>query len=206
MNYNPDLRKISVKEYRKILQNQNLLPSRRLLLDDIAGRFARLEALGIGTVAELLGALSSPAKIAVLAERSGVPADYLMVLKREAGTLNQKPVKLADFPDTDAALIAALNAKGVKNSKDYWESPDAGGELYALCDLVRINGVGPYAAKMFCEAGYRSVPEIAGADAETMLRHVTAVNEVKRYYQGKLGKKDMQFCIDFANLLTRLSQ
>lgn len=76
-------------------------------------------------------------------------------------------------------------------------------ELFCLCDLVRINGVGPVAARAFYEAGYRSVFKVAIADAAVMLEKVSAVNEARHYYKGKLGQKDMQFCIDFAFLLNK---
>jgi predicted flap endonuclease-1-like 5' DNA nuclease len=64
-----------------------------------------------------------------------------------------------------------------------------------------MNGVGPNAAKMLYEAGYHSPADVAAADAGTMLARVAAVNADGRYYAGKLGEKDMQFCIDSARLL-----
>ena len=39
-------------------------------------------------------------------------------------------------------------------------------ELYMLCDLVRINGVGAAAAKSFLDAGYKSVSDVANTTAE----------------------------------------
>lgn len=40
MKYNLDLEKLSVKIYRSILKNQNLLPSRKILLQNIDENFA----------------------------------------------------------------------------------------------------------------------------------------------------------------------
>ena len=76
-------------------------------------------------------------------------------------------------------------------------------ELFCLCDLVRINGVGPIAARAFYEAGYQSASDVATADATDMLKKVSAVNEAHHYYKAKLSIKDMQFCIDFALLLNK---
>ncbi len=42
--------------------------------------------------------------------------EYLTILKRETGSLEQRPVTLASFPGVDASLISSLNSKG----KDYW--------------------------------------------------------------------------------------
>lgn len=80
---------------------------------------------------------------------------------------------------------------------------DFSDELFCLCDLVRINGVGPIAARAFHEAGYRSASDVAAADAAVMLEKVSAVNEAQHDYKAKLGLKDMLFCIDFALLLNQ---
>jgi len=126
-------------------------------------------------------------------------------LKREMGSLDQKPVAIESFPDIESSRLEELKEVGIKNSKDYWEhSQDANDELFCLCDLVRINGVGPLAAKVFYKAGYRSVSEVARAHAAEMLEKVSEVNSAQNYYKAKLGQKDMQFCIDFAELLIRM--
>jgi hypothetical protein len=102
MRYNPDLNRITLDAYRGHLKRQTLLPSRRLLLDDVDEQFARIQSQGIATVAALLKALSSPAKIEHFAAQSGVSARYLTILKREIGTLKPKVVPLREFPGVDA--------------------------------------------------------------------------------------------------------
>lgn len=204
MNYTPDLERLSMDEYKSLLKQQNLLPSRRLLLHDIDENFAFFKRRGIYNVAQLKTGLSSPAKIADIVVESGIPEDYLVILKREIGSMVQKPVPLSSFPDIDPSQVEKLENAGLKTSKEYWESKqDLSDELFCLCDLVRINGVGPIAARVFYEAGYRSVTDVAGADAAVLLAKITEVNEVKCYYKAKLGLKDMQFCINFASLLNK---
>ena len=202
MGYSLDLSALSIQAYKGLLNHQNLLPGRRLLWQNIDHNFHVMEQQGITNLAELKRRLSTPQKISSFATTTGISEKYLILLKREIGSLEQKPVAIASFPDMDEALVSQLNGKGIKNSKEYFESgfPDAN-ELPGLCDLVRINGVGAVAAKAFYEAGYRSVCEVACADAETMLGNVSKVNDTKHYYKAKLGVKDMQFCIDFALLL-----
>lgn len=204
MRYDIDLTKVSLEQYRQLLQKQNLLPSRRLLLQDLDARFTALETQGIANAAQLMKALAAPAKFDQLAAKAGIPQEYLTVLKRELGTLLPKNVSLTDFPGIDPAAIESLRERGIKTSKAYFEqSDDTNGELYALCNLVRINGIGPNAAKMFYEAGYRSPAEIAAADAETILIKISAQNADHRYYQGTLGFKDMRFCVESAQMLLR---
>ena len=204
MGYSLDLSAITLQDYLRLLKAQTLLPGRRMLHEQIDERFLRLAQSGLLTAAQLSSSLSSPQKFAALSEKTGVPEEYLTLLRRELGSLLQKPVPLSDFPGCDGARISALAASGIRNSKEYWEAnQDPAGELYALCDLVRINGVGAVAARAFYEAGFRSVSAVAEADAPDMLSRVSAVNAEKGYYKAKLGEKDMQFCIDYARLLIR---
>lgn len=204
MQYSLDLKQIAVTDYEKLLKSQNLLPGRRILLEEIDSRFEAIRQMGIDTADRLKKDLSTPLKLAVFAQKSGIPEEYLVILKRELGSLEQKPVPLSSFPDMDAALLKKLEERGVLNSKDYLENAEGtSAELDALCDLVRINGVGAVAARAFYEAGYHTAADVAYAQAETMLARVNAVNEQKKYYNAKLGVKDMQFCIDFAVLLEK---
>ncbi len=204
MRYSFDLKQITVTDYELLLKNQNLLPGRRILLEEIDSRFEGIRRMGIDTADRLKKELSTPQKLAAFAEKSGIPEEYLVILKRELGSLEQKPVPLANFPALDGALLKTFEEKGVRSSKDYLErAAGTSAELDALCDLVRINGVGAVAARAFYEAGYRSAADVARAEAGEMLKRVNAVNEQNKYYSAKLGVKDMQFCIDFAVLLEK---
>ncbi len=201
MPYSLDLNCITLQEYRELLKKQNLLPSRRILFQDVDANFSKIAGQGIGNMAQLKKALSTPEKLAAFAASSGISEEYLNILRRETGSLEQKPVPLSHFPGMDAARVSTLNKEGIKTSKDCWEKQTVQDELYSLCDLVRINGVGPMAAKAFFEAGYTSVADVAQANAEDMLRRISVVNQAKQYYKAVLGAKDMQFCIDYAKLL-----
>ena len=140
-----------------------------------------------------------------------------MILKRELSSLEQKPVPLSAFPGIGADSIGRLEAAGIRTSKDFFEQVETdcissvckaaglqeniAGELSALSNLVRINGVGPAAARTLYESGYTGIADVAGAEADVLLDSMQAVNAEKLYYQAKLGLKDMQFVIDGAKLL-----
>lgn len=202
MRYHVDMDSLSLSSYRTLLAKQNLLPGRRLLRENIDRYFALLENSGIRTAAQLYRALRTPVKRKALAEDTGIPEEYLTLLNRELGSLAQKPVPLASFPNILPAQLEELRTAGLQTSLDVFAhdqaTPD---DLWRLCDLVRINGVGPAAAMAFLAAGYRSVADVAAADAAEMLTKVNAANELHSFYRAKLGLKDMQFCIDFAALL-----
>lgn len=202
MAYNLDLSKLSIDEYKQLLKHQNLLPARKILLDNIDINFELMAKQNIKNIEQLKKQLATPQKILSFAALTGIAQDYLIILRREIGSLDTKSVAIDSFPDMDGALISELKNKGIKNSKHYYESKNfISNELFRLCDLVRINGVGAVAAKAFYEAGYRSVLDVACADAADMLKKVTEVNNEKNYYKARLGVKDMQFCIDYALLL-----
>lgn len=205
VKYNIDLECISTEEYKEILKKQNLLASRRILQQNLDENFVLFERYGMLNLFQLKKSLSTPLKIKSFANQSGITENYLIILKREISSLEQKPVPLSSFPNIDAALIKNLNDVGLRNSKDYWlQHNSENDELFSLCDLVRINGIGPIAARVFYEAGYRSVLDVANANAGILLEKVSEVNDEKQYYKMKLGIQDMQFCIDFAQLLRDL--
>lgn len=206
MDYCLNLSRISLTDYRDLLKQQNLLPGRRMLLDDIDRNFDLLAKQAIDTLAVLRQRLSTPQKLAALAQATGISEEYLTILKREMGSMEQKPILLSAFPGIEPHVVAQWNAEGYTNSRDYFERGDQAGELFSLCDLARINGVGAVAARAFFEAGFASVQDVANAEAKDMLRRVSAVNAEKQYYKANLGEKDMQFCIDFAKLLIRYGE
>lgn len=203
MSYNLDPAAISIQAYRELLKRQNLSPGRRALLENIDQHFEAIQRQGVADVAQLKKQLSTPQKLTAFAAAAGISEEYLTLLKREVGSLEQKPVPLADFPGVDGAVVSGLSSRGIRTSKEHFESASEKDELFCLCDLVRINGVGAVAARAFYEAGYRSAAEVAGADAAAMLERVSTINAGKGYYKVKLGVKDMQFCIDSASLLAK---
>lgn len=223
MRYTLDLRQIPLEKYLTILKRQNLLPGRRILLNDIDLNFQSFKDAGVSSTYELKGILSTPSKLATFSSLTGVAENYLVILKRELGSLAQKPVLLDTFPGLSGESISKLQIINIKTTKDFFDlyhsssTADAvenisgiGGhdinELYCLCNLVRINGIGPTAARTMFESGYKRIADIAGADAEEMLSRITAVNSTMQYYQAKLGVKDMRFIIDAARLVLDIEE
>ena len=107
MGYTLPLEQIPLDDYRQLLRQQNLLPGRRILLEQLDARFSLFADLGFATVAQLKAGLATPQKLAALAAKTGIPEEYLVILRRELGSLTQNPVSLAEFPGCDPALIAS---------------------------------------------------------------------------------------------------
>jgi len=221
MEYEVDLGRVSLPTYRRVLTREELLPGRRMLLEDIDARFHRMAEAGAGTLLQLKQRLSTPDKLARFSGEAGVPADYLVVLKRQMGSLTPKAALLGGFPGLPPEAAGRLAAAGVTSTRDFLRlcrdrgedgaaeaagvDPGAARELCGLCELAQINGVGPAFARALCDAGYRSVRDIALASAAEMLRRITAANEAGGYYRAALGEKDAQFVIDGAALLIEMA-
>ena len=108
--------------------------------------------------------MSTAVKLSILSERTDIPQSYLIVLRREINSFNQKPVNLSEFPEVNEEIVKKLSEYNIKTSKDlydlYMTELKSGiiaeltsfnnqkiSELYLLCNLVRINGVGTVATR-----------------------------------------------------------
>ena len=106
--YSLDIKRISIAEYKSMLKNQALLPSRTILKENIDDYFDKINDAGIKNVLELKKSLAKPEKINAFSERTGLPINYLTILKREIGSLAQKPVKLRAILGVDIKLLDQL--------------------------------------------------------------------------------------------------
>ncbi len=213
MNYSIQLSILSVSDFKSIILGKELLPARRFIVDNIDDVFLKIQSLGIDDLQKLKSTLNNSKKLCSLAEHSGISMEYLTVLKRELHALEQSPVLLSDFGIMDGSVIDILTAQGIRTSRDYYERAGniklddyTQSTLSSLCDLVRVNGIGTAAAKAFFAAGYQSVKDIADGEAEDMLERISQENSKRQFYSGRLGIKDMQYCIDNAKLLLRFSR
>jgi len=216
MGYEMNLLKIPLDDYREHLRAQRLMPSRKILHEEMDAHFDALKKQGIDNVGTLRRLIGTEMKIKEMARKTRIPADYLNILRREIGSLVPKKIKLADFPGVDKATIEKMLEAGIRNSKDFFdkvtlESAEALGicaaeyeDIHALCDVVRISGMGAVAARIFVDAGQKTVEAIAEANAQTLWEATCAVNDEKAYYGGVLSVKDMQFCIDYASMILQL--
>lgn len=216
MDYSVKLNRLSVNAYKDHLKSIDLLPSRRVLLESIDRHFASIIQNGIEDIGTLMLTVSTSKKLSALSKKTSISEDYLKILKREIGGLIPKSVSLTEFDMLTPVTIENLKNMGIRSSKDYFEvypniseatlNHEECNRLFALCGLVRINGIGALAAKLFVEAGYVSAADIASADPLDMADKVNAINKRKQYYDGqRLGVKDMTFCIVHAKMLIQYS-
>jgi len=220
MGYGINLKAISLPDYRDMLKAKELLPGRRLLLMGIDEAFDKLQAAGFGDAEALLKGIGTPKKLEAISRQTGISPEYLILLKRELGGLQVKSVSLGDFPYLPPEVAAQLREKGLKDSQDVYEATQGfaepemlcepagiseiqAREVCALCDLVRINGVGKVFTHILVDAGYRSARDIADEDAAHLRDNANWISANPKYNLEPLGEKDAQYCIDYAMLLLK---
>lgn len=215
MGYYIDLERFSITECRKKLKSADLVPSRKVLQENIDEYFAAIAKYEIANVAELLTALKSKDKIKAFSKKSGVDENYLTVLVREIKSCQPKPNKLKDFLGVDEKTICRLEELGIrttvhlydrvltiKDRKLLAESVDADEaeitRLAKLADLSRIRWVNHTFAYMLFEAGFDTVKKVAAADYEILYQKIKVLNEEKKIYKAHIGLHDMKLCVEAA--------
>jgi len=212
------LPKISLSEFRLKLQSRRLLPGWRQLLEQIEERFAALERAGFHDVPALMDGLNTKPRLAKIARSTGIPEDYLTLLRREANSVLPKPVPLSIFPDVDASIAEKLRHAEITTTKHMLTrgySPEGRQELAAatgltlaeieqlvqLADVSRVPGIGPVGARLLNKSGVHSVADFASCDAVALNRQMNAVNNVHHYTKIMASDKDLDWCIQIAKTI-----
>lgn len=216
--YSIDPSLISLEEFRELTANRRMLPSRVVLHEHMDERFGLLECSGIVNLGDLSRTLGSKSKIQSFAIQTALSEDYLVLLKREAGSYIAKPIPLSSFPGIPFEYIELLKSKGIKSTKDLFEQvqteeqqaelavntgiPDYRlKELFSLSDLSRITGVGGIFARVLFEAGIRCTELFANTDTTSLLKACQLVIEKHGYAVGNLGEEDMNYGIHYARVV-----
>ena len=215
MAYYINLNDITLDEYQATLKAADLLPSRRILQQNTETVFSLLKAQGLKTLADLQAALKTKPKLMGLAEQTGIDADYLTILIREINSLQPRPNKLADFPETPAGVVEKLADIGIKHTLHLYDriltpagrvalaaeigvDAEAILRLAKLTDLSRIRWVNHTFAYVLLEAGYDTSAKVAQADPAQLYQDVKALNAEREIYKGQIGLHDMVLCVNAA--------
>ena len=222
--YTLDPGKISLDRFFELTGSRRMLPSRIVLHDHMMERFQILKEAGIRNLRDLISTLGSKPRIEVFASDSGLPEAYLVLLKREASSYLARPFPLSDFPGIPHEYVESLRSKGIRNTREYFESaqsskeqkqlsgrtgiPDSRlREILALTDLSRITGIGGLFARIVYEAGIRSTRQFAETDAHSQTLKYMKIIDKYGYAAGHFVEEDIQYCITYAKVIceTRLN-
>lgn len=213
-HYHIDSRKYTLQQLKMNLLSRELIPSRKVLKEDIERRFKILEKMGILNLQDLINALKNKKKMEIFSSSSGISVDYLTLLRREANSYFPNPVPLNKFPGVSPQDLARLKEKGIKNSRHLFEQVGSDkdrkelakksgvslehlAELAGLSDLVRAYGVGPVFARILYDTGIHSIRRLIGYSPEEIIH----LYEEKFNQKADFSLRDMQFCLEIARAL-----
>lgn len=198
MGYYIDLKNISIDTYKEILKTADLIPSWKILEEDIDKNFEVIKKHGIKNLDELLAAFKDKRKILEFSKQSGLTENYLIVLKRVVNGYRQKPNRIKDFTCIPEIVVHKLEEFGIKNTLKLYEeilttkkrnelSEKTGignneiMTLTKLTDLSRIRWVNHTFAYVLLEAGYDTAQKVANADYQELYETIKQLNEEQKY-------------------------
>lgn len=207
MGYYMEDESTSLDQLRKRLENTDLIPSHRALLDGVEAQMTSLGKAGVTSLADLRVRLKSAKGLASLSRESGVSSGYLTLLRRVVKGFFPKPQPLSGFDWLEPRTVHHLERVGVKNTRQLYEAATYGlapsatkmglcaqdlSEGIALADLSRIQWVSPTFARVLLAAGFTSPSEVAKADPDALCSAVAQTNETAHFYKGKVGLRDIR--------------
>ncbi len=216
--YGIDLMSFPVSKLQRYIKERELLPSHRILKENTDKWFAVLSDKGIKNLAELTNALKTKKRAENFSQQSGIPAEYITILRRYVNSFASKPEKLESFSWIDKDFIEKLLAGNIKTTADYFSTyanekdrkslaadlnlrPETTEELFSLCDLVRIPYVSPLFARIFYTAGIKKTKEMIQTDPEKLQSLVNNAIKKHKFAKVTISLKDIRYCQDFAKEL-----
>jgi hypothetical protein len=215
MMYSTDLTSISLDTFEETILTIDLLPSRKVLAEGIAGLVPELKMMGVDTLEDLRVLLRDRGRYPELAASLRVNEKYLTVLNREVNSYVSKPVSLSQLDIFTEPELNRLHMAGIRSTKALYErcalssdrrtiavEHDLDGERLAraleLSDLVRINGVGPAFAHFLSGLGVRSPRDFKSTDPlEILERYRHSVGEGATSGP-ELRLEDLEYCRRFS--------
>ena len=211
--YHLDLSAFSLEKLKYLFKNTRLLPSQQILQENIDERFACLEQNGVDNLQQLQKALKTKSDVQSFAKVTGLPIDYLTILRREVNSYQPKPINLKDFPCVNPEVVDKLEQIGIKNTKQLFvnvltrkERSEFANqnqieyedilELNKLTDVARMKWVGPKFARLLVESEYDTVEKVANSNYEELYQALVRINEESGIYKGKFGIEDLKSWVD----------
>jgi hypothetical protein len=220
--YTMDPSLISMNYFHHLIESKKMVPSRISLQENSGENFRLLEKHGIENLAQLIKALGNKSKINALAQKTGIPQNTLTLMKREAGSYLAKPFPISDLPGIPYEYSEVLKTKGIRNTRDYFESVQTASqrenisgltgipesrltEIASLCDLTRITGVGALYARIIYDSGISSATEFAKTEPAVHCMKYKEQLEKYGYPIAPISEEDIQYCIDYANVIVEMT-
>ena len=218
MGYYIDLKSISIDKYKDILRSTELIPSWKILEENIDDNLDVIKSHNFKNLDELLTALKSKDNVKILSKKCGLPEKYLQTLKRVINGYRQKPNNIKDFSCIAKDTVEKLERIGIKNTLKLYEMILTADKretlsknteidekeilkLTKLTDISRIRWVNHTFAYVLLESGYDTVETLAKADFKILYTTIKKLNEEKEIYNAHIGERDIKMVIESAKML-----
>jgi len=222
-SYAPDLSEYSLQQFKDRLKSIRLFSTHRLLLEDIDRRFEILEQHGIENLAHLHKILKTKTSLHTFAAQTGLPPDYLIVLRREVNGLLPKQIALKDFPGVNPEAVLRLDQLGIKTTaqlfphvltpqdrKSFADLNQLALDdlllLTKLTDLARLKWTGPVFARLLAASEFDTVEKILDANVEDLYRSLLRTNTATPIYKGSFNLADFAAWLDTVRDVPRVIQ
>ncbi len=216
--YSVDLTTFSLEEFEEMLLAAQLLPSQRIILEDLSLNMQKLKNKGLKNLQNVHDLLSKKDDYPSISRETGISEAYLVILNRMVNSYIVKPLPLDKLMIFAKEELCRLAEEGIKNTKHYYGSllsapqrENVSGKVniplvrleYALhiIDLLRINGVGIEYAKTLYEMRIQSVQDYNRTPSEKILASFNELNRNKVYSKATLGISDIDYCRRFCKKL-----
>ncbi len=213
MGYYIDLKKISIDQYKKKLRSADLIPSWRMLKENIDKNFDIIKSCRIRNLYELLEKVKNKDRIQEFEKKTSLSENYLSLLRRVLYGYQPKPNKIRDFCCISRDTVKKLEVLGFKNTLHLYAeiltpqkrnafsnknriAKDEVTKLAKLADLSRIRWVNHTFANVLLEAGYDTAKKVADADYKKMYEKIIKLNKGRKLYKGNIGEHDMKLCVE----------
>ena len=178
MGYYIDLKTISIDKYKEILKSAELIPSWKILEENMDENLNIIKNNNIENLEDLLTALKNKEAIKMFSKKSGIPLKYLEVINRVVKGYKQKPNRIKDFSCIYEDAVVKLENQGIKNTLKLYDhiltakkrdelsattgiSKSEIFKLAKLTDLSRIRWVNHTFAYVLLEIGYDTVKKVS---------------------------------------------
>ena len=142
-------------------------------------------------------------KLERFSQESGLPKEYLTILRRRAGSYTPRSIPLKKLPGIDPEHVERLAAVGIKDTKQLFDRAkhkqeraelsrladvpdDAMLELVKLSDLARPPYAGPVFARLLYETGVDTTAKLSKQSPEALREILIATNTEKQIYRAPI--------------------
>ena len=213
MGYYIDFSKITLDEFRGMLESTYLLPSQQIIAEDINERFKVLKTHGINNMQQLQQALKSKNDVNRFSEQTSLPVDYLTVLRRVVNSYHPQPRMIKDYAVLSREIIDKLERMGIKTTPQLYDKVVVKADrnvlkkeldinddevllLAKLADVSRLRYVNPAFATLLVNSDYDTVIKIKNGDYQDLYEQLVRLNEDQRFYRGRINLKDIKFLVN----------